>query len=158
MKLPDFLAALEAYEASPNEHESMTELDQNRSISPERPASRASSHASHSAGKLRYRAYDTPKATPRLRPHHPDSTTRPDSRSSWFIGQGSDVDDSLSKTVTAGDLTIVSGRMELQDLSKRPRSSSPDVSLAQAAQAVQSLNLNHDEPVYLPLLCSFPGM
>lgn len=107
--------------------------------SPERPSSRASSHASASNGKLRYRAYDAPKAIPRLRPHHTGSAAQSDSGSSRFIGQGSDIDDPLSSTITAGDLTIASGQMELHDLSK--------ASLSQAMLAVQSLNLNQDEPV-----------
>ena len=145
-QLPDFLAALESYEANPIvPHNATPEVGGHRARSPERPSSPASSYASHSPGKLRYKAYDAPKATARLRPPRHDSAAHSDSGSSRFIGQGSDIDDTMSKTITAGDLTIASSQMELRSLAKH--SPKAGTSLSQAIQAVKSLNLNREESV-----------
>ncbi|KAJ3554475.1 hypothetical protein NM688_g3093 [Phlebia brevispora] len=114
--LPDFLMSLEAYEA-----EKMARAATSPSLSsissPERPSSRASSQASHTPGKLRYAAYDAPKLTSSLR------RTRTRSRSPYSDRSGSsrfinEVEDPMSRTITAGDLTLASGQIELQTVSQ----------------------------------------
>ncbi|PSR94120.1 hypothetical protein PHLCEN_2v4548 [Hermanssonia centrifuga] len=122
-QLPDFLVALEAYE-----REKSTQATRSPPLNPasfpDRPASQASSHASQTPGKLRYTAYDAPKATPRLR--RPSSSSsysaaHSDGGRSRLIGQGRDFEDPMSRTITAGDLTLASEHIELQQLAKDSR-------------------------------------
>ncbi|KAI0737673.1 hypothetical protein BC629DRAFT_1300621 [Irpex lacteus] len=113
--LPDFMLALESYNR---------DQTRNRATSPprvvvERPSSRASSQASsHTPGKLRYTAYDAPKLTAKLR-RVPSNGSVAKSDSSHFVGQ--EREDALSRTITAGDLTLASEQIELQALIKSPR-------------------------------------
>lgn len=143
--MPDFVIALESYEANPNgDQDTATPVEP--AGSPDRPSSRASSRASHTAGKLRYTAYEAPKATSRLRPHRATSNSHSaahsDSGSSRFLGQGSDAGDPISRTITAGDLALATGHIEMQDLA-RPmpeRQTSP-------SRALQSLTVKEEENV-----------
>ncbi|KAF5385880.1 hypothetical protein D9615_002371 [Tricholomella constricta] len=120
--LPDFLAAL---------------LEQPAGRAPSSPPPVPSSSQILSASKLRYDAYDTPIPAPKLR-------TRESSRSPYPAGSyrsetllDSDHDtlsrvnsrlsmsstDSLSRTMTPGELTLAAGRQELEILGKAQRSS-----------------------------------
>ena len=116
-QLPDFLISLESYEAEKLSHVAMSPSLSSVG-SPERPSSRASSRASHTGGKLRYAAYDAPKAISRLRHPRVGSPTPSDGASSRFVGEGYDDNDPMSKTITAGDLALASGAIELSALRK----------------------------------------
>ncbi|GJE90878.1 hypothetical protein PsYK624_070220 [Phanerochaete sordida] len=137
--LPDILVALESYEASPDAHATGSSRAEG-TTSPDRPSSRASSRASHTAGKLRYKAYDAPRATPRLRAHpgSPALSAHSDSGSSRFVGQ--DADDALARTITAGDLALAGGQIELQELGKSAVETSPSLT-----SAMQALSMKKDE-------------
>ena len=138
------MSALESYEANPHADNPHTPEAQH-TVSPERPTSPASSHASMSASKLRYKAYDPPKATPRLRAKRPTSpaysTTHSEGGSSRFVGQ--DVEDPMSKTITAGDLALAAEQIELQELAKKR----PEKSTASLSQALHSMSLDRNEQV-----------
>ena len=83
-----------------------------KSIPGSHDGSRSSSRASAGPSKLRYAAYDAPKPTPRMRMRRASSSSSRSDTSSYH-----DPDESLSKTVTAGDLALASGRKDLQELS-----------------------------------------
>ncbi|KII92127.1 hypothetical protein PLICRDRAFT_122418 [Plicaturopsis crispa FD-325 SS-3] len=110
--LPDFLKSLIAYSiAQPSPpKESPPPTSPTRS-----PEPRASSRASASPNKLRYTAYEPPKPSPHLR--RPPSSLRSLSagssslsdRGSQTSGRGRTSLDELSRTVTAGDLTLAAG-------------------------------------------------
>lgn len=113
LKLPDFMLALEAW--SRESVQQRTSSPPRAIVSPERPTSRASSRASQPPGKLRYTAYEAPKPTPRLR-RIPSNSSFTHSDTSRFVGQ--DADDTLSRTVTAGQLALATEQIELQALTK----------------------------------------
>lgn len=80
-----------------------------RLVSGSNENSRPSSRSSTRDNKLRYTAYDAPKPTPRLRRMSSSSSRSADAR---------DSEDLLSRTVTAGDLALAGGSMDLQGLAK----------------------------------------
>jgi AP-4 complex subunit epsilon-1 len=145
LQLPDFAYALESYEVNPHDDPPPSSKIE-RSASPDRPSSRASSSASQSVRKLRYKAYDAPKATPRLRANRPTSpsysTAHSESGSSRFVGQ--DADDSMTSTITAGDLALATGHIELQNLPRTPPEKSNVSSLS---QAMHSMGLGSNDQV-----------
>ena len=120
-QLPDFLEALTT-QTSPQA--SPVLLPKSPLGSPDRSSPRSSS-------RLRYTAYDPPQAIPRLRqPSNPQRSYSSSSRSGTY----SDHDgtnsrqsvasedrsslDELSRTVTAGDLALAVGDIELEMMAK----------------------------------------
>jgi len=95
--------------------------------------SRPSSRASTSGYKLRYAAYDAPRPTPRLRRLSSSSSRSADTSSH-------DPDELLSKTVTAGDLALASGRRDLQELARSPVLSSTSPPPVHATPVSESEN------------------
>ncbi|KAF7362087.1 Adaptin-N domain-containing protein [Mycena venus] len=92
--LPDFLEALHGYKA-----QSSTKTTRDTT---QEPSSPSSSRASLSGNKLRYTAYEAPPPAPRLRNRASSGgSSRSDSRASSQLSL-----DELSRTVTAGDLTL----------------------------------------------------
>lgn len=85
-----------------------------------------------SASKLRYTAYEAPQAIPRLRrptssQHSYSNSSRSGTysdhgggahRRSSMASEGRPSLDELSRTVTAGDLALASGDIELERMSK----------------------------------------
>ena len=112
LKLPEFMLALESY----NRDHARDQTTSPPQVVVDRPSSRASSRASsHTPGKLRYAAYDSPKPTAKLR-RIPSTNSVAKSDSSRFIGQ--EKEDALSRTITAGDLTLATEQIELQAFAK----------------------------------------
>ncbi|KAJ6593663.1 ARM repeat-containing protein [Mycena capillaripes] len=95
--LPDFLEALHGYK--------IQRSTETTSDTPHEPSSPSSSRASLSGNKLRYAAYDAPRPTAGLRDRASSGgSSRSDSRASSQLS-GTSLDE-LSRTVTAGDLTL----------------------------------------------------
>jgi AP-4 complex subunit epsilon-1 len=128
-KLPDFLEALNT-QTSPSPHISPLPLFKSPPGSPNRP----SSQTSLSASKLRYAAYDPPQAVHRFsRPSGSQRSYSGSSRSGTYSDHGGIPEphrrlsvaseersplDELSRTVTAGDLTLAAGDIELELMAK----------------------------------------
>lgn len=111
--LPDFLISLEASIASSADSPTKPRTSSPRPTSPQ---DGRSSRASLSASKLRYDAYEPPRTQARLRAHRSASSSR--SVGSSDLGSPRSErsalhDDPLSRTVTAGDLTLAAGDPEL---------------------------------------------
>lgn len=101
--LPDFLLALETYDAK-NMVSSPGSRSARLAASPDRSSSRASSHT---ASKLRYKAYESPKPTPRMvRRLSSGSSRSTDSHKP-------DPEEALARTLTPGDLALAGGRADL---------------------------------------------
>ncbi|KAH8106826.1 ARM repeat-containing protein [Cristinia sonorae] len=132
--LPSILLALEglnAYDRTPRSP-SIT-------ASSLQEGSRPSSRASARGNKLRYAAYDAPKPTPRLRRMSSSSSRSTDT-------PNNDPDEMLSRTVTAGDLALASGRRDLQQLAKSPVLASVSPAPLQTTLAPQGDLLGLDSP------------
>ncbi|OBZ69200.1 AP-3 complex subunit delta [Grifola frondosa] len=121
--LPDFLAALEDYEAKEVKSASRSSSVQARSPPLKARSPEPSSSTSH---KLRYEAYEAPKPVHKFR-RLSNSSRQSDDGSSRFIGQ-----DPLSRTVTPGDLALAAGRSDLRSIpSGSPRPAVSPFSVAQ---------------------------
>lgn len=124
-QLPDFLEAL-TIQTSPSPLTSNLPLPVSPSRSPERTS------ASQSVSKLRYDAYEPPQVVNRLRrptsaqrsissgsrsAAHSDHGSR-DSRKLSFDSEGRPSLDELSRTITAGDLALATGDIELEMMAR----------------------------------------
>jgi AP-4 complex subunit epsilon-1 len=130
VQLPDFLEALTT-QTSPS-HQSDVSLP----ISAPRSPNRSSSRASLSTSKLRYTAYEPPQAVPRFqRPSSSQRSYSSSSRSGTYSDHGGKENrrlsvasedrsslDELSRTVTAGELALAAGDIELEMMAKVSRS------------------------------------
>ncbi|KAI0636737.1 ARM repeat-containing protein [Trametes polyzona] len=124
--LPEFVVALEKYEASKERAASRSPR-----VFPSSPPlaarspERSSSRASPTPSKLRYAAYESPRPTPRLRRVSSSSSRHSDDGSVRSgAGQGRTAyEDPLALTVTAGDLTLAAQTADLRSISSgSPRS------------------------------------
>ncbi|KAJ7668431.1 armadillo-type protein [Mycena polygramma] len=103
--LPDFLEALHVYKI-----QSSTKTTPDPTHEPSSPSS---SRASLPGNKLRYAAYDAPPPTARLRDRASSGgSSRSESRPSSQLSRSSTGLDELSRTVTAGDLTLAAQNFE----------------------------------------------
>ncbi|KAJ6602168.1 armadillo-type protein [Mycena sp. CBHHK59/15] len=119
--LPDFLEALQTYKTRPSKTRST-------SVRAEEPSSPSSSRASFSASKLRYTAYEAPPPTVRLRDRVSSGGSSPGRSGSRASSQlsgssGRQPPDELSRTVTAGDLTLAAAILKLDVAAPVPETS-----------------------------------
>ncbi|KAH9952123.1 ARM repeat-containing protein [Amylocystis lapponica] len=126
--LPDFLAALEIGESE--------NYDGARHASSSKPARSLSPSTSHrdspTPSKLRYAAYDPPKPVSRLRRLSSSSSRQSDDGTSKFVGQGRGSMDSMSRTLTPGNLALLAGRSDMQTISTgSSHASTPPVPVVQ---------------------------
>ncbi|KAJ6497850.1 armadillo-type protein [Mycena sanguinolenta] len=108
--LPDFLEALHRYKAQSSTNTKKTPDTANES-------SPSSSRVSLSENKLRYTAYDAPPPAPRLRDR---ALSGGSSRSNSSASSRLSAD--LSRTVTAGDLTLAAAAQEFEMATLSPHS------------------------------------
>ncbi|KAK7057425.1 adaptin-N domain-containing protein [Favolaschia claudopus] len=134
--LPDFLAALQEHKVQASSKATSPESPPPRELS-----SPSSSPASLSASKLKYTAYDAPPPASRLRDRGLSrGSSRPDSRASSQLSG-----DELSRTVTAGDLTLAAAAQEFEMAKLSPRGPGPVDNLVGSPQAADLITLN-DSP------------
>ncbi|KAF7321430.1 Adaptin-N domain-containing protein [Mycena kentingensis (nom. inval.)] len=105
--LPDFLMSLQRYKSQAR-----------RDAEP--PHEPSSPSASLPSSRLRYTAYEAPPPSARLR------VRRSSSRASSQLS-GSSVEEPLSRTVTAGDLTLAAAAERLEISSRRAATNPPDL-------------------------------
>ncbi|KAJ7039210.1 armadillo-type protein [Mycena alexandri] len=104
--LPDFLQALHRYKVQSSPKTTPNTAPETSSPSPSR--------ASLPGNKLRYTAYDTPPPTARLRDRRASSSGSSRSGSSQLSL------DELSRTVTAGDLTLAAAAQTFEKMPRAP--------------------------------------
>ncbi|KAF8170253.1 armadillo-type protein [Mycena galopus ATCC 62051] len=117
--LPDFLEALHRYKVQSSPKKTPDTADE--------PSSPSSSRESPSANKLRYTAYDAPPPAPRLRDRaFSGGSSRSNSSASSQLSA-----DELSRTVTAGDLTLAAAaqEFEMEELSPHAAASAAPVEI-----------------------------
>ncbi|KAI0672983.1 ARM repeat-containing protein [Trametes maxima] len=122
--LPDFVIALEknSVEQQRATSRSPSVLPGSPSLKPQSPE-RSSSRASPTPHKLRYAAYESPKATHRLRRLSSSSSRHSDDGSARSVRHGRAYEDLMATTVTAGDLTLAAQTSDLRSISSgSPRS------------------------------------
>ncbi|KAL1944674.1 hypothetical protein VTO73DRAFT_3104 [Trametes versicolor] len=122
--LPDFVFALETHEARQQRAISRSPriVPSSPPLIPRSPEP-SSSRASPVPGKLRYTAYEAPRATQRLRRVSSSSSRHSDDGSVRSGGHGRAYEDPLAMTVTAGDLTLAAQTSDLRSISSgSPRS------------------------------------
>ncbi|KAI0780693.1 ARM repeat-containing protein [Trametes elegans] len=118
--LPDFVVALEHFEA-----EKQRTASRSPSILPSSPPLKphtpepltSSSRASPTPSKLRYAAYEPPRPTHRLRRLSSGSSLRSDDGSVRSGGRGRSYEDSMTMTVTPGELTLAAQTSDLRSIS-----------------------------------------
>ncbi|KAI0362383.1 ARM repeat-containing protein [Trametes cingulata] len=122
--LPEFVAALERYEAEKQRTASRSPriFPGSPPLKPRSPEP-SSSRVSPTPSKLRYTAYDPPRPTHRLRRLSSGSSLHSDDGSARSVGHSRPHDDPLAMTVTPGDLTIAAQTSDLRSIaSTSPRS------------------------------------
>ncbi|KAJ7209609.1 armadillo-type protein [Mycena pura] len=125
--LPDFLEALHRHKLKSKGKPDVTRV----------PSSPVPSHTSLSSSKLRYTAYEAPLPTARLR-HRASSrgSSQAGSRASSpsSVSSAGEELDELSRTVTAGDLTLAAAAQRLELASHPPRAT--EISGSHAADLI----------------------
>ncbi|KAF7375959.1 Adaptin-N domain-containing protein [Mycena sanguinolenta] len=132
--LPDFLEALHRYRAQTSANTKKTSDTANAS-------SPSSSRVSLSENKLRYTAYDAPPPAPRLRDR---ALSRGSSHSN--SSASSRVSADLSRTVTAGDLTLAAAAQEFEMATLSPHSVTSTTSAKALSPQAADLIAFNDSP------------
>ncbi|KAJ7497085.1 armadillo-type protein [Mycena latifolia] len=130
--LPDFLEALHSHQISASKSKTTPER-------PSEPSSPSSSRASLPGNKLRYTAYEAPQPTARLRDRASSGgSSHSGSRASSQLSgtsAGQEVEE-LSRTVTAGDLTLAAAAQEFEMSSRIPETRPPDTLIPHAPDLI----------------------
>ncbi|KAI0372895.1 ARM repeat-containing protein [Pilatotrama ljubarskyi] len=145
--LPEFVAALERYEADKRRTASRSPK-----VFPSSPPSNtrspepSSSRVSPTPSKLRYAAYDPPRPTHRLRRLSSGSSLHSDDGSARSVSHPRPYEDPLAMTVTPGDLTIAAQTSDLRSIaSTSPRSNLSPLPVVQILDEETSVSFRSRE-------------